>query len=84
LARVVAVADAFDAMTTDRPYRRAKSRNEAADELVRWSGQQFDPDVVRAFLDMLSRYHTMEELDQESSQDESGIQVVSLGKRQNQ
>jgi HD-GYP domain-containing protein (c-di-GMP phosphodiesterase class II) len=78
LARVVAVADAFDAMTTDRPYRRAKSRNEAVDELVRWSGQQFDPHVVRAFVDMLSRYHTMEELDRQSNQDDSGVSAMAM------
>ncbi|MBI4799382.1 MAG: response regulator [Desulfarculus sp.] len=57
LARVVAVADAFDAMTTDRPYRLAKTQSEAVDELARTSGQQFDREVVRAFVEMLARYH---------------------------
>jgi response regulator RpfG family c-di-GMP phosphodiesterase len=67
LARIVAVADAFDAMTTDRPYRVAKSRSEAVEELETCSGKQFDPEVVRAFLDTLSRYHTMEELDRDAA-----------------
>ncbi len=48
-ARVVAVADSFDAMTSDRPYRRAKPPWEALDEIVRNSGKQFDPQVVDAF-----------------------------------
>ena len=56
-ARIVAVADAFDAMTSNRPYRRAKNRQEAVAELLRCSKNQFDAEVVTAFLDMLSRYH---------------------------
>jgi HD-GYP domain-containing protein (c-di-GMP phosphodiesterase class II) len=50
LARIVAVADAFDAMTTDRPYRKAIGCEEAFAELQRQSGRQFDPECVRAFL----------------------------------
>ncbi len=57
LARIVAVADAFDAMTSDRPYRSAKERSEAEAELLRGSSNQFDPRVVEAFLEMLRRYH---------------------------
>lgn len=49
-ARVFAVADAFDAMTSDRPYRRALTAEMAREEIVRHSGTQFDPDVVQAFL----------------------------------
>ncbi len=49
-ARVIAVVDAFDAMTTDRPYRAGRSREAAIDELRRESGRQFDPRVVAAFL----------------------------------
>lgn len=56
LARVVAVSDAFDAMTTDRPYRKAKSQGAAVQELMRFAGTQFDPEVVRAFVEMLARY----------------------------
>jgi ribonuclease P protein subunit RPR2 len=50
-ARVFAVADTLDAMTTDRPYRRAGSWQAARDEIVRLAGKQFDPDVVVAFRD---------------------------------
>jgi response regulator RpfG family c-di-GMP phosphodiesterase len=48
-ARVFAVADALDAMTSSRPYRRAMPWAQAGTELVRESGRQFDPEVVRAF-----------------------------------
>ena len=48
-ARVFAVADALDAMTSNRPYRRALSWRSARDEIVRQAGKQFDPDVVEAF-----------------------------------
>jgi HD-GYP domain-containing protein (c-di-GMP phosphodiesterase class II) len=48
-ARVFAVADTLDAMTSDRPYRRAGRWRDAGVEVLRQSGQQFDPTVVRAF-----------------------------------
>lgn len=50
-ARVFAVADALDAMTSDRPYRRAMPWHDAAREILAQSGRQFDPRVVRAFAD---------------------------------
>ncbi|HEX9896355.1 MAG TPA: HD domain-containing phosphohydrolase [Dehalococcoidales bacterium] len=49
-ARIVAVADSFDAMTSDRPYRSALSTEKAIIEIARNSGTQFDPQVVAAFL----------------------------------
>ena len=48
-ARVVAVADSFDAMTTDRPYRKGMAPWQALEEIVDKSGKQFDPEVVEAF-----------------------------------
>lgn len=53
-ARVIAVVDSFDAMTTDRPYHRAISCAEACEELRRHAGTQFDPRVVVAFLEVLA------------------------------
>lgn len=48
-ARIVAVADAFDAMTTDRPYRKGKAPWEALQEIATQAGKQFDPRVIEAF-----------------------------------
>jgi len=53
-ARIIAVADAFDAMTTDRPYRKGMSPWRAYDELKAGSGTQFDPQAVAAFGRVLS------------------------------
>ncbi|MBU2516560.1 MAG: HD-GYP domain-containing protein, partial [Proteobacteria bacterium] len=52
-ARVISVADAFDAMTSDRPYRNAMGLRDALKELERGSSTQFDPDVVEAFTTMV-------------------------------
>jgi len=52
-ARIIAVADALDAMTSDRPYRPAMADAEALGELERGRGTQFDPRVVQAVLDLL-------------------------------
>jgi putative nucleotidyltransferase with HDIG domain len=48
-ARIIAIADAFDAMTTDRPYRKGNPPWEALQEIVTKTGRQFDPEVVGAF-----------------------------------
>jgi putative nucleotidyltransferase with HDIG domain len=49
-ARIFAVADTLDAITSDRPYRSARSVEVARKEIEVWSGRQFDPNVVRVFL----------------------------------
>lgn len=54
-ARILAVADSFDAMTSDRPYRPAMSRDEALDEIKRCVTTQFDPVVADAFIKIMSR-----------------------------
>jgi len=51
-ARIFAVADTLDAMTSDRPYRRGTTFENAVAEVQRCAGSQFDPEVVRAFLDI--------------------------------
>jgi response regulator RpfG family c-di-GMP phosphodiesterase len=51
-ARIFAVADTLDAMTSDRPYRKATSFENAMAEVQRCAGSQFDPEVVRAFTDI--------------------------------
>jgi diguanylate cyclase (GGDEF)-like protein len=51
-ARIVAIADAYDAMTHDRPYKRAVSHEAAVNELRRHAGTQFDPELVTLFCDL--------------------------------
>jgi HD-GYP domain-containing protein (c-di-GMP phosphodiesterase class II) len=48
-------ADAFDAMTADRPYRKAMSRERAIETIKEESGKQFDPDIVKAFLEVMAQ-----------------------------
>ncbi|MBU1427287.1 phosphohydrolase, partial [bacterium] len=52
-ARILAVADAYDAMKSDRPYRRALTEETAIQELKRGSGTQFDSKIVEIFLEIL-------------------------------
>lgn len=53
MARIVTVADAFDAMTEGRPYKLAMTAGEAKDELVRLAGKQFDPEIVKLFVEQI-------------------------------
>lgn len=52
-ARIIGACDAFHAMTSDRPYRRAMSVERARDELARGAGSQFDPDVTEVLLELI-------------------------------
>ncbi len=52
IASIISVADAFDAMTTDRPYRRGLSKNEAIAEIKQVSGKQFDGKIVATLLEL--------------------------------
>ena len=54
-SRIILVADAFEAMTSDRPYRRAPGEAFAVEELRRNAGTQFDPEVVAALCRVLDR-----------------------------
>ena len=51
-AKIFSVTDCLDVMTSDRPYRKASSYEQARSEIARYSGSQFDPDVVKYFLDV--------------------------------
>ncbi len=53
IGRIIAIADSFDAMTSERPYRKAKSKLYALGELERNAGIQFDPKLVEVFLSIL-------------------------------
>ena len=58
MARIVQVADTYDAMVSHRPYRQPLSHNVAAAELIKHSAKQFDPRVVEAFLDTFPGEHS--------------------------
>ena len=51
LARIISVVDSFDAMTNDRAYRKAKSPGDAAQEIRREAGKQFDPFIAQVFVE---------------------------------
>ena len=57
LARIVAVADAFDAMTSDRPYRRGLPSSKRFEEIAQTAGTQFDPVFAAAFLEVRDDLH---------------------------
>ena len=57
VGRIVAVADVFDALISERPYKKAWSRFDAIEEIQRQSGHQFDPRVVDAFLKIIALNH---------------------------
>lgn len=52
-ARIISVADSFDAMTSDRAYRKAMSFQQAKQEIIKFSSVQFDPSVVKVFLEII-------------------------------
>lgn len=51
--RIIAIADAYDAMTSDRPYRKARTKEKAIAELIKYSGTQFDPQLVDVAIQVL-------------------------------
>jgi putative nucleotidyltransferase with HDIG domain len=55
-ARMFSVADTLDAITSDRPYRPAQTLQAAREEIERWSGRQFDPEVVKVFLTVPEKF----------------------------
>jgi response regulator RpfG family c-di-GMP phosphodiesterase/signal transduction histidine kinase len=58
-ARIMSVADSYDAMTSNRPYRMSLSHNTAVKEIVKNSGTQFDPEVVEHFLKLTDRFNSI-------------------------
>ena len=53
IAAIISVADAFDAMNSDRPYRKGLSKEQACAEIEKNRGSQFDPEVADVFLELM-------------------------------
>jgi HD-GYP domain-containing protein (c-di-GMP phosphodiesterase class II) len=68
-ARLLALADSFDAMTSDRPYRPARSVDDALDEVERCAGSQFDPRLAEFFVEAWAAGELPHSADQTSSFD---------------
>jgi HD-GYP domain len=55
-AAIITIGDTFDAMTSDRPYRKALSEEEALKEINRMTGTQFRPDLVTVFIEQIEKH----------------------------
>jgi putative nucleotidyltransferase with HDIG domain len=81
-ARIFAIADALDAITSDRPYRSAQTINLARNEIRSWGGRQFDPEVVQVFLDIPEQtwLHSRQEIDEQiHSQSRDAMPIWAFG-----
>jgi len=59
--RILSIADAYDAMTNDRPYRNGKSHDEAVSELKSLAGRQVDPQLVDVFIEVVEEMRNKKE-----------------------
>jgi len=73
-ARIVALGDAYDALTTKRPYKEAFSHDVSRDIIVKDAGEHFDPDVVEAFLEREKKFIRIKE----SLQDAEPAEIVEM------
>lgn len=78
-ARIMAVADAFDAMTSHRVYREAKRLEDTLNEIRNQKGSQFDPDVVDAFLKMITKNDVDRLLSQRGGENSQELSLLRVG-----
>ncbi|MGQ9920285.1 MAG: HD domain-containing phosphohydrolase [Desulfobacca sp.] len=77
LARIIALADSYDAIISDRPYRARRSHDEALAEIAAHAGTQFDPELTRQFIEIMSRPLTVQELQNLDAELQTGKQLLS-------
>jgi diguanylate cyclase (GGDEF)-like protein/putative nucleotidyltransferase with HDIG domain len=78
-ARILSIVDSFDAMTTNRPYQKAKTIPQAIEEIIKCSGTQFDPELIKPFLEAIIELHPQLELSKILVTTENMNQVVKVG-----
>jgi len=74
-ARILAVADAIEAMTSSRPYREEMPLRQGAEQLKSGSGTQFDPEIVEVMLKVVERIELIESFDSENGSDDDKPQI---------
>lgn len=80
IARIIAVADAYDAMSSDRVYRRRLSSDKIISEFLRCKGTQFDPDITDVFVFMLKEGYSVEPgIEQSKAASERAVKAGGLG-----
>jgi HD-GYP domain-containing protein (c-di-GMP phosphodiesterase class II) len=77
LSRLIALADAYDAITSDRPYRKRRTHREALEELGANAGSQFDPQLTRQFVEIMGQTWATQEISRSDKELENGQQFLS-------
>jgi response regulator RpfG family c-di-GMP phosphodiesterase len=77
LSRIIALADSYDAITSDRPYRKCRTHDEALVEITAHAGSQFDPDLTRQFVEIMSQPAAAKEICGVSAELEKGESLLS-------
>ena len=77
LARIVAVADVYDALTTERPYKKAFSHEQAIEEIRRESGTHFDPEIVEVLLENQHRFSNIKAFSEFEERPEAADELLS-------
>ncbi len=77
LSRIIALADSYDAITSDRPYRKCRTHEEALAEIAAHAGSQFDPDLTRQFIEIMSQPEAAKEICGASAELEKGESLLS-------
>lgn len=78
IGRIIAVADSYDAMTTDRAYRNARPHAGAMAEIRRCSGTQFDPEIAKVFIDVIEKHRRSTHSDDETGTDAAAAANLSV------